>query len=410
VVALVSDSASYMTLCVRLLRSLGLSKLLHIQCWAHKLDKVVKVFSDNLEALNTCVSQTRLFFKNTRKRKHRYQKYLKEKYLFNGKKEIKHFPIPIMTRWGSWRKSVVYLCGYLEDVANFAKSVPRKESPQAVQYFQKLSSNAIAVINAEAVFVREYCTPVSELLLELESSCKALGHVLYPKLICLSKTFETIQNATKVDSVLNANCKAALEDFPITKLEEIENRFKLVAERCNFIINNYMSEDPAKDIFTSLRDLFNPTKIVLGSVTQGAILRAKSRISLFDTIPDDEFKVLHGMFCDNVKEILSVDPKLGTAAVLRALEAMRGNHSEFVKTCLQSIYMPVANVDSERGFSAYGNIVSPNRTRLSKDNAEVMMCLYFGDDPNNNDYSYEETNQNVIPSDDEEMEDVLGDD
>ena len=89
VVALVSDSAAYMTACVNLLKSLGLSNLIHVQCWAHKLDKVVKVFADKFNRLNNCVIKAKKFFKNTRKRKHRYQKYLKDK-LKNEKKPTWH--------------------------------------------------------------------------------------------------------------------------------------------------------------------------------------------------------------------------------------------------------------------------------------------------------------------------------
>ncbi|KAK3918165.1 CGG triplet repeat-binding protein 1 [Frankliniella fusca] len=388
VVALVSDSAAYMTLCVNLLKSLGLPNLIHVQCWAHKLDKIVKVFSDQLENITECVSKTKKLFKNTRKRKHRYQKYLKDKYSFSGKKEVKHFPLPVMTRWGSWRKSVVYLCDYLLDVVDFAKSLPIKEAP-SVEYFHNLTEIDIKIIQAEAAFVKENCTPVSELLLELESSGKAFAHLLYPKLTDLCKPFLNIKLATNVQSVLSPDCKKFLDDdeLPINKCNYLEAKIKQVAECCHDKLTKYMSEDPAKHFFRSARDLFNHTKIVLGSVSETAIVKAKESVKLFDTIPNDQFKILHGLFCDHVRDVLKANPKLGAAAVLRALEAMRGTYPEFVKKCLQCIYISVSNVDSERGFSAYGDIMSPKRTRLSKENTEVMMCLYFGDDPNNNEPS-----------------------
>lgn len=366
------------------------------------------MFSDELLRITTCVSKAKKFFKNTRKRKHRYQKYLKDKYSFSGKKEIKHFPIPVMTRWGSWRKAAaaVYICDYLEDIEDFAKSVPRKESPEAVEYFQNLTELDIKIIHAEAMFVREYCTPVSDMLLELESSCKAMGHVLYPELNDLCKPFETLKLSTDVMRALNEQCKKFIDDLdlPLQKFQHLGTRVRQVAEKCHDIITKYMSEDPAKHIFRSLTDLFNPTKIVLGSVSESDILKAKRRINLFDNITDDQFKVLHDIFSDHVRDILIVKPNLGTAAVLRALEAMRGNYSEFVKKCLQSIYIPVANVDSERGFSAYGDVFSPKRTRLSKENVEVMMCLYFGDDPNNNVCDVYDENE-CIENDDIQMED-----
>lgn len=47
---------------------------------------------------------------------------------------------------------------------------------------------------------------------------------------------------------------------------------------------------------------------------------------------------------------------------------------------LQIIYMPVSNVDSERVISGYGDVLSPKRCRLKPDNVEIMVCMYFGDD------------------------------
>ena len=49
--------------------------------------------------------------------------------------------------------------------------------------------------------------------------------------------------------------------------------------------------------------------------------------------------------------------------------------------CLQVIYFPVCNVDCERGFSSYGDIVSPKRCRFLTESIETSMYLYFGDDP-----------------------------
>ncbi|KAK3929769.1 ATP-dependent helicase ULS1 [Frankliniella fusca] len=82
--AVATDSAAYMTLCIKLLRELVNPDLIHVQCWVHKLDKVAKVFSDKLTRLNQCVSNTKKLFKNTRKRKHRYIKFLSDKYSFSN--------------------------------------------------------------------------------------------------------------------------------------------------------------------------------------------------------------------------------------------------------------------------------------------------------------------------------------
>lgn len=59
--------------------------------------------------------------------------------------------------------------------------------------------------------------------------------------------------------------------------------------------------------------------------------------------------------------------------------SMMPKHPEFVTSCLQVLWVPVSNIDTERGFSAYGDIFSSRRTRLGIDKVETMMCFYHGD-------------------------------
>jgi len=137
-----TDSAAYMNLCVRLLKELVNANTVHIQCWAHKLDKISQIFHNKLPRLNECVSKAKKLFKNTRKRKNKYLKFLRDKYnSFSKQKEAKLFALLVLTRWGSWRISAEYLYKYVEDVAEYAKSLP--EDVRAVQYFKKLSDEDI---------------------------------------------------------------------------------------------------------------------------------------------------------------------------------------------------------------------------------------------------------------------------
>lgn len=94
-----------------------------------------------------------------------------------------------MTRWGSWKNSVVYLRNYVEDVAAYAKIILESESIKPVDYFKKLSKEDVAIIEAEATFVVEYCTPVSDLLVQVEASKVSLCHLLYGKIKDVHKVF-----------------------------------------------------------------------------------------------------------------------------------------------------------------------------------------------------------------------------
>ena len=111
-----------MTKCVETLRGLISEKLIHIQCWALKLDLVAKIGQRELISLNECVTQTKNEFLNTRKRKHRYLKYLCDMYK-NGEEAAKPLPSPVRSRWGSWLKSVTYIEDYLGDLVNYSKNI-----------------------------------------------------------------------------------------------------------------------------------------------------------------------------------------------------------------------------------------------------------------------------------------------
>ncbi|XP_034232068.1 uncharacterized protein LOC117640011 [Thrips palmi] len=377
VVALISDGASYMTLCAKLIKELVNPDLIHIQCWAHKMDKVVKVFSDKLQHLHEFVMNTKQLFKNTRKRKHKYKQYLRDKYSFSRLKDAKLFPIPVMTRRGSWRKSVQYISVYLEDIADYAKTVPENEV-KSVQYFKKLNAEDLKVIKTEADFVEEYCASVCDLILYLEGSLYPMSHLVYSKVSVIQKVFHLLGSASDVKSVLYKETKASLLKLSSQKQKGVCERLKAVAKKCDEILSDYLSNDTAKNFFQATQTLFNPSKIVVGCSDRD-FENAKNNIPLLNVIPLANFKVLHSLLTDAVKEALKSGKK-NDDVLSDALLSMKGEHLKFVTLCLQVLHIPVSNVDSERAFSAYSDILSPKRCRLSAENAEIMMCMYFSDD------------------------------
>lgn len=185
------DSAPYMNKCIRLLKTLVNPDLIHIQCWDHKLDKITQIFSTKFQRLNECISKCKKLFKNTRKRKHNYFKFLESKYKESKKKTPKLFPLPVLTRWGSWKISSDYLELYIEDVVEYAKSLP--DDVKSVKYFKALTPEDVLIIAAEATFVREHGTCVYETLRLFEGSKYPLAHKLYPKLKKLLNTFSIMK-------------------------------------------------------------------------------------------------------------------------------------------------------------------------------------------------------------------------
>lgn len=120
VIFVATDSARYMAKCYKTLAEGVLSEnLIHVECWAHKLNLVGSVWQIELRKLNDCVTNVKNAFNNARKRKNHYMFHLKNNY---PQMEAKHFPLPIMTRWNSWHKSVEYIKEYLPQVVQFLKT------------------------------------------------------------------------------------------------------------------------------------------------------------------------------------------------------------------------------------------------------------------------------------------------
>ncbi|KAE8739559.1 hypothetical protein FOCC_FOCC014942 [Frankliniella occidentalis] len=370
VVAIGSDSAAYMNLCIRLLKTLlDNPSLIHLQCWAHKLDKIVKIFPEQL-------------------------------YSFTNAKEIKLFPLPVMTRWGTWKKSAVYIADYAEDIADYVcKELTGKSyDSQAVKYFRKLKPEDIMIIKAEAKFVVEYCSPVCDLQLMVEGSKYPMSHLLYAKVSEIRKPFSSVANAgDSIQGVLFDKTKDSVALVPHTKQKTLLGRIKKVCEACNDLIKSQLKEDTASEFFEASNILFNPCKLS-ASLSSEKIVKAKESIAILNCIPTANFVILHSLLSDHVKENnanASHSKKGGSRedVVVNALMSMMQDHPIFAVSCLQVLHVSVSNVDSERGFSAYGDIFTPKRTNLTKDKVEAMMCMYFSSgmiDLNNNnatDYS-----------------------
>ncbi|KAJ8888882.1 hypothetical protein PR048_008376 [Dryococelus australis] len=64
-----------MTTCANTLKTIFSEEMVHIQCWAHKLNIVSSLWSSTL-----CIQYTKHSSLNARKRKHKFVTFLKQKY------------------------------------------------------------------------------------------------------------------------------------------------------------------------------------------------------------------------------------------------------------------------------------------------------------------------------------------
>ena len=66
--------------------------------------------------------------------------------------------------------------------------------------------------------------------------------------------------------------------------------------------------------------------------------------------------------------------KIDAFTVLLGLKA---NHLNFVEASVKALSIPASNVDCERAFSKYGNVLTDLRTCITPDNLEVMLGAWF---------------------------------
>nr|CAD7445801.1 unnamed protein product [Timema bartmani] len=158
--------------------------------------------------------------------------------------------------------------------------------------------------------------------------------------------------------------------------EESEN--KLNTKRCRYV-------EPSK---RGMKEFIDQQSLFVGAVKvlQNASATECSR-ALVDTITKYEIPyenvvcvVTDGARymtkCTQVRALQSNSKKVD---ILDILCGLKEDHEEFAINSIKAIWIPVSNVDSERAFSAYSNIMSDKRTNLKIENLETMLSLYFGD-------------------------------
>jgi len=301
---------------------------------------------------------------------------LKKKYK-KKEKAAKLFPMPVMTRWSSWKKAADYCSEYGADIVQYACTL--SDQVTVVSYFKSLSEVDVNIILTEAAFVEEHCSSISYLLVLLSGNSYPVAHRLYPALQKISSSFEVIQNAEKLKSVLGEKTKSALKTLSGSKKSNVSARIQKVAQLCVKKLNALMEGDPAEMFFKSIATLLNPVKMMTASAE--CVEEAVKNIPLLSgNIPIDQFQVLHCILKEEVKACKVKDSEKDDV-VLKVLSGMLVTENrEFAMRCLQLIYFSVSNVECERGFSSYGDIVSPKRCQFLTENAETAMYLYFGDD------------------------------
>lgn len=151
--------------CFGVLKILLGDNILHYQCWAHKVNLVGDVFLKEFKELNSIVPKTKSAFLHSRKMKSAYLNFLKEK---SPQLAAKLYPEPVITRWNSWFKSVVYLSEYMDYIVAFFKEYEGDNS--STSFVKETFQNEILAhkVRVQMTYVAEFCQKVVQLIEHLE--------------------------------------------------------------------------------------------------------------------------------------------------------------------------------------------------------------------------------------------------
>lgn len=367
IVAVVSDSARYMTKCMESLAVIFCEHMVHIQCWAHKLNIVASLWSTALPELNVCVQNAKHAFLNTRKRKHRYISFLKEKYP-DGRKKPTLFPSPVMTRWNSWYHAVEYIAEYLEDLVDFFQETD--DGGNATEYFHTLSASESSVVMCSATFLVEHCSSLIESIVELEGSSYSISHKLSSMLADLESNFLLVSRGTFGEKTTASISKLQSQ----VKQCAVKEKLKNLGLKCHSKLQSLREKDTARNFFSSLGKLFGVRNIMNNDVDE-KLYASVQNLPLLNTLTQQEFLLGYVAF---QKQVASILEEGRVTDVIQVLQGLRPEHDNFVSMAVSVLWIPPSNVDSERAFSSYGHILTDLRTGLKPSNIELMLAKYFG--------------------------------
>ena len=368
VLGIITDSARYMTLCANTLKGLVGEKLAHIQCWAHKINLVGQIWQNTLDELNTTVAKTKAAFLNTRKRKHLYLEFLREKYE-NDPGKVKHFPMPVQTRWNTWFEAAKYIHEYLDDILEFMEQLGEENS--GVKFLKDVSPQFLAVTKIQAQFIADNCNRFVNLITFLEGNSYPTAHVLHSKLKVMENMLDLL---TK--EVFSTQLTTLLQEMTALSRAEVVKQLKTTAQMSLTKLKILTAEDPSKLVFAAVSKLFDPKTLGNQILSANNAMVELKKLSYATAIESSKFYegyvVLQGLIKEELKR-----PECTHVDICKIICSLREEYTEFVKTSLEAIWYPTSNVDSERSISQYGVVVSDRRRRLKPENAEILTMVAF---------------------------------
>lgn len=367
VVGLVSDSARYMGTCFTGLQIVLGEHLIHYQCWAHKVNLAGDIFMHELKDVNSLVTRVKMAFLHGRKIKSAYINFLKNNF---PHLVAKLFPSPVITRWNSWFRSVVYIDEYIEPLQQFLESwEPKNASVQAV--CEMLTEKNLVVLKIKSKFVSESCVKIISLITVLEGSTYPYAHLLWDDLTDLAdelKRFSTGAFPRKTIELLQEQNNAIIK-------ASVTSEMKACAMKSLLKLTSHMHPCPANDFYKEAHLLLNPAKAGQRTeINRNLALVSKRKLSTFCKLDDETFLEGYGYFHRQLITEIKEGTKIDIVQLLLAVSIPK---PEFGEAALQTVWAPVSSVDAERFLSSYNLVLTDRRTGLKEKNLEFCSMLKF---------------------------------
>lgn len=237
VFSMCTDSAPYMKKCADCLTTIIGEHMVPFTCWAHKFNLLGEIWQTNLTDLNTVVAKVKNIFRNSRKLKNQYKDYLVQHY---PELSPNLYPIPVLTRWASWFRSVVYLAQYLDAILSFIQNEDKK-SAQAQLLLDFMTPATTDRVKIQAQFVSENCQLITEPILEFQTKEKPICHLLISRVESLKTKCNLIASGE-----FGVTVASMLLKLTVTQKAAIVSELKSCGLKTVTKINGMMASKNAK--------------------------------------------------------------------------------------------------------------------------------------------------------------------
>lgn len=367
VVAYVTDGARYMTRSASTLKGVFGDHVYHVQCWAHKINLIGQIWQNNLEDLNLFVIKVKNAFLNTRKRRHAYLNFLREK---NEEDQVKMFPMPIVTRWNTWFHSVFYLAVHLRDIVCFFEQLS-EENNAGVKFIKGLQEAEVQAIEVQCVFVTENCACFVDTINFLEGSSYPSAHLLYSKLQKLQISLEVLTKGIFSEAV-----EKLLTKMKNVQSAALKEQFKHTSQLSLLKLHDLLSSDPSHALFHDIDALLNPKNIGNMSIEDKKFSKMADTLPFLKSVPKTEVAAGYMALQKLVNSELQ-KPHIANVDIVNLLCTLKCDFAQFAAAALKLMWIPTSNVDTERSFSKYSVVVSDRRRSLLPENAELLTMVAF---------------------------------